>query len=103
MSKLSKKDVRHVAKLAKLKLSEKEIEKFRHQLSEVIAYVEELGQVKTDTVEPTSQTTGLVNIFRPDRVKSTSLSLSEALSGARETYHGYFVVEALFKRRKSRR
>lgn len=59
---ISKNDVKHVAKLAKLELSDHEINKFSKQLSEIVTYVKELEKVDTSKVEPTSQTTGLENI-----------------------------------------
>ena len=100
MTKLSKKDVLHVAKLAKLDLSLEEEEKFASQLSEVLDYVGQLGEVDTEEVEPTSQTTGLENVFCPDELKSQQgLSQEEALSGTEKNYNGYFKVEAILSER----
>lgn len=96
MGKISKKDVKHVAKLAKLKLADDEISKFSQQLSEIISYVEELDKVDTSKTEPTSQTTGLENISRQDNKNSeTVLSQKEALSGTESVQNGYFVVDAV--------
>lgn len=100
MGKLSKKDIKHVASLAKLKLSKKEVEKFREQLSEVISYVEELNKVNTKKVKPTSQTTGLENATRKDKLKADDcLFQKQALSGTDKTKNGYFVVPAVFEER----
>jgi aspartyl-tRNA(Asn)/glutamyl-tRNA(Gln) amidotransferase subunit C len=95
MGSLSKKDVEHVARLARLKLTPAEIAKFQKQLSEVVAYVGELSGVDTSEIEPTSQTTGLTNVARNDEVNSKGLSLSEALSGTEKTHNDYFVVPQL--------
>lgn len=61
-------DVAHVAKLAKLKLSKEEVEKFRVQLSKVIEHINELSEVDTSKVIATSQTTGLMDVLRDDEV-----------------------------------
>lgn len=92
MSKLSIKDVEHVVRLAKLKLTTPEISKYQKQLSEVVTYISELSEVDTATVEPTSQTTGLTNVLRSDELKANELTQEEAISGTEETHNGYFVV-----------
>jgi len=98
MSKISNEDVKHVAKLAKLKLAESEISKFSKQLSEIISYVEELSEADTSKTEPISQTTGLENVSRLDSINSeVVLFQDEALSGTESVQNGYFVVDAIFK------
>lgn len=93
MSKLSSDDVKHVAKLAKLNLTSEEISKYLKQLSSVIDFVGQLGEVDTHNVEPTSQTTGLENVFRNDEIKNKDvLTKEKALSGKDDTYNGYFKV-----------
>lgn len=94
--KLSENEIRHVAKLANLDLSNEEVEKFQKQLSEVLDYVEVLNELNTDNVEPTSQVTGLENVTREDEVKS-SLTLEEALSGAPKTEKEMFETQAVFQ------
>lgn len=99
MSKLTKKEVKHVADLSNLTLSDAEIEKFTPQLEKIIEFVASLSEVDTDNVEPTSQTTGLKNVVREDRVKSEeSLTQEEALSNT-ESHNGYFKVKAILKNR----
>lgn len=90
--KLTRKDVNHVAKLAKLEFSPPEVEKLEKQLSEVVSYVSELNEVDTKDVEPTSQTTGLTNVSRDDTETKESLSPTQALSGTDKTHNNYFVV-----------
>lgn len=70
MAKLTKKEVLHIASLAKLNLTESEVKKFTPQLSKIVDFVSQLSEVDVDDVEPTSQTTGLENIYRDDVVNS---------------------------------
>jgi len=93
---MKKKTVKHVALLANLKLSEKEIKKFQKQLSEILAYVDKLNELNTKGIEPTSQVTGLENVFREDEPKP-SLSQKEVLSGAKNTEKGMFKTKAIFE------
>ena len=68
--KLTKEQVEHVAQLARLGLSDKEVEKFQTQLSGILDYVEQLNEVDTEGVEPTAQVTGLTNVLREDKVEA---------------------------------
>ena len=103
MNKLTKQDILHVAKLAKISLTDDEVDKFTDQLGAIVNYMEELNAVDTSGVEPTSQTTGLENVFRTDEVKSDqALSQDAALSGTEETYNGYFKVDAILSERSDK-
>lgn len=93
---LSYDEVKHIAHLARLPLTQEEGEKFRKQLSEIIDLVGKLTEVDTKNVEPTSQVTGLENILREDRILP-SFSQEEALSNAKRSHKGYFVVDAIFE------
>lgn len=95
MNKLTKTEVLHIAKLANLTLTDKEVETFAEQLSETLNYVERLKELKTENVLPTYQTTGLKNVFREDKI-NPSLSQEEALKNAKSVYLGYFKVKAIF-------
>jgi len=102
MGKLSKADVKHVAKLAKLDLTPKEVDKFQNQLAKVISYVGQLNEVDIKKAEPTSQTTGLENVTREDKVKKEDvLKKEEVLSGTEEVYNGYFKVPRILQEDKS--
>ena len=92
---MTEEEIKHVAKLANLDISDKEIEKFKKQLEETIEYINHLSEVKTLGVTPTSQVTGLENIFREDNIKP-SLSQEEALKNSQKTYKGYFVVKKIW-------
>jgi aspartyl-tRNA(Asn)/glutamyl-tRNA(Gln) amidotransferase subunit C len=99
MAKLTKADVLYVAKLAKLDLSEAEIKEFLPQLSSVVDHIGELSKVDTSAVVPTSQTTGLENIFRDDKVRPSSIDQDAAISGTDKIYNGYFKVPAILEGR----
>lgn len=60
--------VRHVAKLARLDLSEDEVVMYTSQLDRILEYMEILNKLDTANVEPTAQVTGLVNVSRDDQV-----------------------------------
>ena len=69
MAKLTREDVLKLARLARLDLSEEEIEKYRTEMSEILQFVEQLQDVDVQGLEPTHQVTGLVNATRPDEIK----------------------------------
>lgn len=94
-SKLTKEQVKHVARLAGLTLSKKEIAKFQKQLSDILDYVAQLDEVDTSKAEPTSQVTGLENVFRDDTT-TPSLSQEEVLSGAKEKHNNFFKIKGIF-------
>lgn len=93
MSRINSSDVAHLGKLASLKLTAKETAKYAKELGRIIDYIESLSEVATEGVEPTSQTTGLVNSLRSDKINPTRiLSGEEATSGTENTHNNYFVV-----------
>lgn len=97
---LSKDDVKHVAKLSRLNLTDDEVARFQSQLSSVIGYIDELSEVDTSNVTPTSQTTGLENVDREDELKvEECLSQEAVLSGTDSDHNGYFVVPMLLEER----
>lgn len=102
MAKLTKADVLHVAKLAKLDLTESEIKKFLPQLSSIIDFISQLDEVDTKGIEPTSQTTGLTDVFREDEVKPSSIDQDGAISGTDNVYNGYFKVPAILSERSDK-
>ncbi len=88
-SKLTSEEVKHVAELANLKLSNQEEEKIKGQLEETIEYINHLTEVDTSEVQPTSQVTGLENVFRDDEIK-LSLPREEILAQAKDKEKGFF-------------
>ncbi|MDP2690951.1 MAG: Asp-tRNA(Asn)/Glu-tRNA(Gln) amidotransferase subunit GatC [Candidatus Gracilibacteria bacterium] len=65
---LTKDDVRHVAKLARLHLTDEELDRFTGQLGSIFHHLDTLAEVDTDGVEETAQVNGLVNVDRDDPV-----------------------------------
>jgi aspartyl-tRNA(Asn)/glutamyl-tRNA(Gln) amidotransferase subunit C len=63
---LTDKEVKHIATLARIALTEQEEEHFKKDLSSILGYVDTLGQVPTDNVEPLYQVTGITNAARSD-------------------------------------
>lgn len=88
-------DTKKIAGLAKLPLSDKETTVITRQLSETINSVDVLSTLQTDRTPGTFQVTGLTNIYRQDEVQP-SFSQEEALSNAKHTHNGYFVVPYVF-------
>lgn len=89
-------NVPHIAKLANLKITKDEEEKFEKQLSAVLSYVDKLSEVNTENVEPTSQVTGLKDVLRKDEPKP-SLPQADALSQAPVTQNNMFQVKGVFE------
>ncbi len=95
---LSVADVKKVAGLAGLPVSEELAEKFRSQLLSVLGYVGRIGELDTEGVVETSQVTGTENIFREDVVEESRMfTQEEALQNAKRTHDGYFMVKAVFE------
>jgi aspartyl-tRNA(Asn)/glutamyl-tRNA(Gln) amidotransferase subunit C len=69
MSKLSREEVVRLAMLARLSLTDEEIEEFTRELSEILQYVEQLQSVDISGLKPTNQVTGLTNVMRADKVR----------------------------------
>jgi len=68
--KLTIDEIKHIAGLARLELSDKELKKYGSQLSDVLDWIDQLKEVDTKGVEPTAQVTGLENVLRQDVVKA---------------------------------
>ena len=103
MSKLTKDEVLHIAKLAQLNLSDSEIKKFTPQLTSVVDFIGQLKEVNTEGIEPTAQVTGLTNVFRQDRVDSANTLSGEAATGGTDKlYNGYFKVGAILAERSDK-
>ena len=88
---LSKEEVQHVAQLARLHLSEAELEKFTHQLSQILDYAAQLNELDTTGVVPTSHAIPMKNIFREDEVRP-SLERDKALDNAPDAHEQSFRV-----------
>jgi aspartyl-tRNA(Asn)/glutamyl-tRNA(Gln) amidotransferase subunit C len=91
MSGISDAEVRHVAELAKLALSEEELARVGRELNRILEYFAELQQLDTTDVPTTSHAVPLVNVYREDEV-ALSLPVEAAVQNAPDGVEGYFRV-----------
>jgi aspartyl-tRNA(Asn)/glutamyl-tRNA(Gln) amidotransferase subunit C len=94
MASLSREDVAHVAHLARLGLSEDEVTLLHGQLGHILEQYTVLTALDTEGIAPTAQTIEVETILRDDIV-TPSLSVDEALAGARERVGDHLVVPAI--------
>jgi aspartyl-tRNA(Asn)/glutamyl-tRNA(Gln) amidotransferase subunit C len=95
---ISKKEVEHVAKLARLEITESEKDALSQQLSSILTYIEQLKAIDTSGVEPTATVLDQSNVFREDTVRP-SLSVEHALANAPQADDGYFQVPRILEDR----
>jgi len=88
---ISRADVAHLAMLARLALSEEELDRFAGQLDVIIKSVARVSEVATDDIPPTSHALPLTNVMRDDELRP-GLTQDEALSGAPAAELGRFRV-----------
>jgi len=89
--KLTLEEVSRVAFLARLELGEAEKERLTHDLNAILEHFNQLQELDTEDVPPTSHTLTLSNIFREDRV-IPGLATEEALAAAPDAREGFFIV-----------
>ena len=94
--KLSHEEVKHIALLVKLGLSETETEKFRHQLSDILENIEILNQIDISNLSPTAQSISLQNVLRADEVKD-SYPVEDILANAPQQDSSCFKVKAVLE------
>jgi aspartyl-tRNA(Asn)/glutamyl-tRNA(Gln) amidotransferase subunit C len=94
MSGITEEQTRQIAEIARLKLSEEEVKKFTKQLQQIVEYVEQLNEVPTDHVAPTSRIEHTKNVLRDDIVKQW-ISRDEALKNVPEHKDGLIKVPAI--------
>ena len=94
---VSRKEVQRIAKLARLELTPKEIDKFRKDLANVLDYFEKLEEIKVSSVKPTSHIFGAGNVMREDIVKLNikNQKSKRLLELAPETKDGYLKVKTI--------
>lgn len=88
---ISRDEVAHLAKLARLAVTEGELDVFAGQLDDILDAVAKVGEVAADDIPPTSHAVPLTNIFRSDVVRP-GLTQQEALAGAPAAEEGRFRV-----------
>ena len=85
MAKLSRDDILKLARLARLRLSDAEVETYQKELSAILEYVAQLDTADTVGLEPTYQVTGLTNVARADVVKDYGISQADLLKNVPKT------------------
>jgi aspartyl-tRNA(Asn)/glutamyl-tRNA(Gln) amidotransferase subunit C len=88
---IDREQVLHVARLARLRLSDEEIERMPGELSQILDHIEKIGELDLEGVEPTAHVVELENVLRPDEPRP-SLERDRALDQAPESVEGGFRV-----------
>jgi aspartyl-tRNA(Asn)/glutamyl-tRNA(Gln) amidotransferase subunit C len=88
---ISRDEVLHVARLARLELTDDEVERFTEQLSAILEAVAKVSELDLSDVEPTAHPLDVVNVWAEDEPRP-SLSADEALANAPERHGGFFKV-----------
>ena len=84
MSTITTDDVRHLAQLSNLQISDEETESLRGDLENILGYIEQLSELDTTGVEPTYQVTALENVWRDDEVEDIGVTREKLLNLAPE-------------------
>ncbi|MDD3806563.1 MAG: Asp-tRNA(Asn)/Glu-tRNA(Gln) amidotransferase subunit GatC [Candidatus Marinimicrobia bacterium] len=93
---ISREEVLHIAKLARLSLTEEEVEMYTHQLGEILNYIQKLNELDVDNIEPMKHVLHIVNVLRDDK-NLPSLSREDVLKNAPEHDGEYFKVPKVLK------
>ena len=89
-------EIKHLAKLANLPLSEEEIKRYSKQLEETIEYIENLKELDTKNTPPTSHTVNLKDVFSKNGEKNRrGLTIEEATKNAKNKKNGFFMVKRI--------
>ncbi len=91
MASITRAEVSHLARLARLALTDDELDRYAAQLDVILASVARVSEVAADDIPPTSHSVPLTNVFRPD-VIGPMLTSEQALSGAPAAEDGRFRV-----------
>ncbi len=94
--KISRQEVAHVARLARLSFSEDEMELFTNQLNQILLYMEKLNEIDTQNIKPTYHALELTNVLREDKV-GPSLPPERVLSNAPAENKDMFVVPRIIR------
>ncbi|MCZ0702893.1 aspartyl-tRNA(Asn)/glutamyl-tRNA(Gln) amidotransferase subunit C [Natronobacillus azotifigens] len=96
MAEISKDQVRHVAHLARLAITEEEVETMTQQLGDIIHYAELLNDLDTNNVEPTTHVLDLKNVMRKDEPRKW-IEKEDALKNAPDHKNGQFRVPSILE------
>lgn len=95
---ISKEQIDHIAKLARIKLTEKEEGKFANDLSSILEYIDKLNEVDTENIKPIQQITGLETVVRKDEAEKKNAEVaSKILEQAPDRKDNYFKVPKILE------
>lgn len=97
MAKLSRDDVLKLARLARLDVTDAEVEEFRAELEAILQYVEQIQKAEVADLQPTSQVTGLKNVMREDEVVDYGTSPDDLLRLAPQTQDRQIKVKRMIQ------
>ena len=93
---VSKKEVEHIAELAKLKFSDEELHNFTNEMNQILAYMDKLNELDTTNVEPLIHPIENVNVFRDDKL-GESVTTEKALKNAPDRTDTFFRVPKVIR------
>lgn len=96
MSRISIEQVKHVANLARLAITEEEANDFKTQLDAIITYAEQLNELNTDHIEPTTHVLKMKNVLREDEPKQ-GLPIEEVVKNAPDSKDGHIRVPSIIE------
>jgi len=95
---VSKEEVKHIAKLARLDLKDDEVENLQKEFSSILDYIEKLKEIDVEKVKPTTHSVLIENIVRDDNPKPNNPKITEKLLAlAPEIKNGFFKIKSIFK------
>ncbi|MDQ0230241.1 Asp-tRNA(Asn)/Glu-tRNA(Gln) amidotransferase subunit GatC [Metabacillus malikii] len=96
MSRITKEEVKHVANLARLAITDEEVEVMTNQLDAIISFAELLNEVDTENVKPTSHVLDIKNVMRED-IPKKGLANEEVVKNAPDHIDGYIRVPSILE------
>ena len=93
--KFTDKQVKHIADLVKLQLTDKELQQFKKEMEETLEYIHNLSQLDTENISPTSQTTGLKNRFLKEKPNERALKTTDVFKNTTSVKNNYFQIKSL--------
>ncbi len=95
MADLTRDDILKLAQLARIQLTDDEVDEFSNEFNAILQYVAQLDEVDTAGLEPTSQVTGLTNVTRPDQIRSYNYEPKDLLKNVPSTQDDQIKVKRM--------
>ena len=92
---ITREEVQHIAKLARLGLNSQEIKKFQRELSAILDYIEKLKEIDVSKVEPTSHSILVENVMREDESQKSKVKSQKLIELAPETKNGFLKTKPI--------